>query len=62
MKLYLTVREVAVRYGVDAATIWRWRKNAANSFPQPHDFGPQTKRWKIADLDAWDDAIKARAA
>ena len=53
MKQYLSVKEVAKRYGVDPSTIWRWsRKKPA--FPDPHKFGPQTIRWKITDLEAWE--------
>lgn len=59
MKSFLNVKEVAERYGVDACTVWRWRKDTKKHFPAPHRFGPQTLRWKIADLDAWEEASKA---
>lgn len=62
MKLYLNVKEVSERYGVDTCTVWRWRKDANRGFPEPHRFGPQTLRWKIADLDAWDHHVKGDAA
>lgn len=52
--MYISVQDVAKRYGVTPSTIWRWR-NERVDFPQPHRFGPQTLRWKIAELDAWDE-------
>jgi predicted DNA-binding transcriptional regulator AlpA len=55
MKLYLNVSEVAERYGVNPATVWRWRKDGGKDFPQPRDFGPQTKRWKVSDLEAFEE-------
>lgn len=61
MKIYANVKEVAERYGIDACTVWRWRKDAKKGFPAPHDFGPQTKRWKIADLEAWDEFQREEA-
>lgn len=48
--MYLSVKEVAVRYEVDPSTIWRWLKKGM--FPQPKRFGPQTLRWAIADLES----------
>jgi predicted DNA-binding transcriptional regulator AlpA len=54
MQTSLTVKQVASRYGVDTCTIWRWRKSQPG-FPAPHRFGPQTLRWKITDLEAWEE-------
>lgn len=63
--MYLHVDKVAERYGVDAATIWRWSKDPANPFPMPHYFGAtrhgdaagfgelrrgNTARWSTRDL------------
>lgn len=49
-KDYLSVKEVAARYGVDPSTIWRWLKKGL--FPEPKRFGPQTLRWAISDLES----------
>lgn len=46
---YLSDREVADRYGVSRATIWRWR-NADPLFPQPIVVSPGTTRWVLSDL------------
>lgn len=53
MQVYLNVKQVAARYGVNTCTVWRWRKGKPD-FPQPHRFGPQTLRWKAADLEGWE--------
>lgn len=55
MDKYLNVKQVAARFSVDSCTIWRWRKQKLD-FPAPHRFGPQTLRWKLADLEAWETA------
>lgn len=54
MQTFLCVKQVAARYGVDPGTIWRWRKYGNKGFPDAHRFGPQTLRWKLADLEAWE--------
>ncbi|WP_429886458.1 helix-turn-helix transcriptional regulator [Geoalkalibacter halelectricus] len=48
---YLSVRDVAQRYGVSVATIWRW--TAANIFPQPVKLNFST-RWRMKDLLDWE--------
>ena len=45
---FLTVDQVAERYDVSAATIWRWKRSGR--FPAPRRVGPNTTRWHIADL------------
>lgn len=50
--LYLGVRNVARRYDVSVASIWRWV--AAGKFPKPHKIACGTTRWSVADLDAHD--------
>lgn len=55
MQTFLNVKQVAERYGVDVTTIWRKRKNDT-SFPKPVTLGPQTVRWKLADLQTWEES------
>jgi prophage regulatory protein len=43
--------------GVDAATLWRWRK--AGIFPAPVKITRQTLRWREADLLAWLESRRA---
>lgn len=47
--LYLGVVNVARRYDVSVASIWRWV--AAGKFPRPRKLASGTTRWSIADLD-----------
>ncbi len=46
--LYLSVQQVAERYGVSTDTIWRWVRNGA--FPKRYKLGGGTTRWRMADL------------
>ena len=57
-KVYFTDREVAARYGVSRPTIWRWLR--AGHLPRPETIGPNTKRWKLAALDEWDEQREAQ--
>jgi predicted DNA-binding transcriptional regulator AlpA len=50
--MYISVKQVAARYGIDTATVWRWCK--ADAFPQPIRLGLRVTRWAIADLEAHD--------
>ena len=45
---FLTVEQVAERYGVSTDSIWRWKRSGR--FPAPRRVGPNTTRWHIADL------------
>ncbi|MEQ9696074.1 helix-turn-helix domain-containing protein [Shimia sp. SDUM112013] len=50
---FLTVKEVARRYGVHVATVWRWVKNDPN-FPESIKLSPGTSRWRETDLRAYE--------
>jgi predicted DNA-binding transcriptional regulator AlpA len=52
MKKYLSDAEVAERYGVHRATIWRWSQ--AGIFPKPIQIAPGTTRWKLEDVERVD--------
>lgn len=50
---YLTAGDVASRYKVSKATIWRWLASA--KLPKPvHIVG--TTRWRLVDLLEWETA------
>ncbi len=53
---FLNVHGVAARCGVSVPTIWRWLKNGMG-LPAPIHLSNGTTRWRIADLDAFDDAL-----
>lgn len=44
--------EVAIRYNISRSTVWRWVK--ANQFPKPIKFGLASTRWRIKDLESWE--------
>ncbi len=46
---FLSIDEVAQRYGVSHATIWRWVKNDKH-FPEPIKLSPGTSRWSENQL------------
>lgn len=50
---YLSVRQLAKRYSVSIATIWRWAKTA-DGFPKPIELTPGTTRWAAVDLLAFE--------
>ncbi|MCZ8186197.1 MAG: helix-turn-helix domain-containing protein [Beijerinckiaceae bacterium] len=53
-RAFLSVENVALRYDVSRATIWRWLKT--RGFPKPRKIGRLT-RWALADLEAFDQAM-----
>jgi prophage regulatory protein len=46
--VYLSVDQVAERYGLSADTIWRWKRNG--KFPASVRIGPNCTRWRMSDL------------
>lgn len=51
--LFLPDKQVAVRYGVNRSTIWRWVSEG--HFPSPVRFAGCT-RWRLSDLENWERA------
>ena len=43
---------VAERYDVSRPTVWRWVRDGL--LPPPESLGPNTRRWRVATLDAHD--------
>lgn len=50
---FLCDKEVARRYGVSRATVWRWTKEG-RGFPCPVKLSRGTTRWRLEDLEAFD--------
>jgi prophage regulatory protein len=53
---FLSDKDVAHRYSLSRSTIWRWLKTNPN-FPKPVRPSNGATRWRVADLDAFDDAL-----
>jgi predicted DNA-binding transcriptional regulator AlpA len=49
---FLNDTEVGWRYGISRPSVWRWVKTGY--LPDPEALGPNTKRWRVATLDEWD--------
>ena len=56
-KNYLNVQQVATRYTVSIATIWRWTR--VTDFPDPVKLGENCTRWKLAELIEWENSQAA---
>ncbi len=46
---FLSDIEVAKRYGISRASVWRWVKNNSKA-PKPIKLSPGTTRWKLSEL------------
>jgi len=46
--LFLSVDQVAERYGVSTDSIWRWKRQGR--FPAAVSIGPNCTRWRLSDL------------
>jgi predicted DNA-binding transcriptional regulator AlpA len=58
---YLTDHDLAARYSVSRGTVWRWyRENPA--FPRPVKLSPACTRWRLSEIEAWEQACAAEAA
>lgn len=55
--IYLTVKQVAKRYGVSTDSIWRWKNEG--HFPEPVRVGKNTTRWRLSDLIEYESQLKA---
>jgi prophage regulatory protein len=51
-EIFLSVRQVADRYGNSSASIWRWCRNGA--FPQPIKISAACTRWKLSALERFE--------
>jgi predicted DNA-binding transcriptional regulator AlpA len=55
---FLNADQVAERYSVSKASVWRWTKTNER-FPSPLKIGPNCTRWRLADLEAFDEHLSA---
>jgi len=50
--MFLSVKQVAARYGICRTTIWRWTRD--RGFPAPVRLSPGATRWRLSDVQAWE--------
>jgi predicted DNA-binding transcriptional regulator AlpA len=58
-KIYLSDKDLAARYGVFRGTIWRWLSEGR--LPHPVHVGPNTTRWRLADIEQHDQQFATTA-
>ncbi|PCD78134.1 helix-turn-helix transcriptional regulator [Pseudothioclava arenosa] len=56
-QFFLSVEQVATRYGVSTDSIWRWRSKG--SFPAPVRIGDRSTRWRLSDLLEYEETLQA---
>ena len=56
--IFLSDLEVSQRYKINRVSVWRWVKS--NGLPSPVKLSPGCTRWKLTELEAWEQ--KARGA
>jgi prophage regulatory protein len=58
---YLSDHQVAARFGITKATVWRWHyKNP--DFPRRIKLSPGTSRWKLSDLGLFEAKMQEACA
>lgn len=57
---YLRDAQVAARYGVHCKTPWRWVKSDP-TFPKPVSLSPGCTRWRLSEIEAWEQSRKRAA-
>lgn len=57
---YVTDREVARRYDISRACVWRWA--AEGVIPRPVKLAANTSRWDVRELDRFEAERAERAA
>ncbi|GGG65650.1 hypothetical protein GCM10011415_10540 [Salipiger pallidus] len=60
MNLYLSVEQVASRFGVSKDSIWRWKREG--EFPAPVKLGGNTTRWRLADIEDYEGRLRCGLA
>ncbi|MHA7865878.1 MAG: helix-turn-helix transcriptional regulator [Salipiger thiooxidans] len=56
--MYLSDKQIAERYAVSRKTVWDWAKTDP-AFPNPMKLSPGCTRWKLDELEAWENARRA---
>lgn len=56
---YISANELASRFGVSKATIWRWKR--VGLIPSPIYLGARCTRWREEDIQAYERGLIAEA-
>ncbi|MCY4178537.1 MAG: AlpA family phage regulatory protein [Endozoicomonadaceae bacterium] len=52
---YLLVKDVKSRYNLSISTLYNWISKGL--FPRPVKIGPRAVRWKLSDLEEWEQSL-----
>jgi len=50
--MYLSDKQLAVRFNVSKPCIWRWARET--DFPKPVKLSPGCTRWRVVDIEKWE--------
>ncbi|MEQ6916880.1 helix-turn-helix transcriptional regulator [Halomonas aquatica] len=53
-RAWLSVKQLATRYGAHEATIWRWTREGR--FVQPVKLAGNLTRWPLSEVESWEQA------
>lgn len=56
--MYLSDRQLADRFSVTRATVWRWHRIDPN-FPRAISLSPGCTRWRLQEIEAWESKVVA---
>ena len=51
-QMYLSDKNICVRFNIGRATVWRWVKK--QGFPSPVRLSENCTRWRLEDVVAWE--------
>ena len=57
-KKYLSRSELLQRYNIGNTTLYRWLNSKEINFPVATYFSIRTPRWKVSELEAWEQERK----
>ncbi|WP_136684659.1 helix-turn-helix transcriptional regulator [Falsirhodobacter xinxiangensis] len=52
--MYINDKQLAERFAVSRQSVWRWVK-ADPKFPRPYSLSPGCTRWKLSEIEIWED-------
>lgn len=54
---YVSDRDLADRYAVSRASIWRW--SASGRLPRPIQLSPGCTRWRVGEIEQYEAGLEA---
>lgn len=60
-QVYISVTQLAERYDVSVATIWRWSTPEVDRLPRPVRLASRTTRWRKDEVEAYESKHRKEA-